>query len=89
MKSLLTFTNVLLPLLLGGCAMGSSRPNTSEDEFKLDRFQSEQQATTIYPVVIASFGSGHWGTFPKRLLVVCRQHELHRNTGHLYSASSS
>ena len=59
MKSLLTFTNVLLPLLLGGCPMGWSRPTTSEAEFKLDRFQCEQQAASIYPVVIASFGSGH------------------------------
>jgi hypothetical protein len=26
MKTLLTFTNVLLPLILGACAMGWSRP---------------------------------------------------------------
>jgi hypothetical protein len=44
--------------------MGSSRPNTSEAEFTLDRFQCEQQATTIYPVVIASFGSGHGAPSP-------------------------
>ena len=59
MKSLLTFTNVLLPLILGGCAMGWSRPNTTEAEFKLDRFKCEQQAAGRYPVVIASIGSGH------------------------------
>jgi len=59
MKSLLTFANVLLPLILGGCAMGWSRPNTTEAEFKLDRFECEQQAARIYPVVIASIGSGH------------------------------
>ncbi|TMH10026.1 MAG: hypothetical protein E6H68_17435 [Betaproteobacteria bacterium] len=59
MKSLLTFTNVLLPLILGGCAMGWSRPNTTEAEFKLDRFECEQQAAGRYPVVIASIGSGH------------------------------
>jgi hypothetical protein len=59
MKSLLTFTNVFLPLLLGGCVRGCSRPNTSEAEFKLDRFQCEQQAASIYPIVIESFGTGH------------------------------
>jgi hypothetical protein len=58
-KSLLTFTNVLPPLIPGGCAMGWSRPNTSEAEFKLDRFQCEQQAASMFPVVIASIGSGH------------------------------
>jgi hypothetical protein len=58
MKSLLAFTNVLLPLILGGCAMGWSRPNTTEAEFKLDRFECEQQAASMYPVLIASIGSG-------------------------------
>lgn len=60
MKSLLSFADALTVVAqLGGCASGWSRPNTSEAEFKLDRFRCEQQAASIYPVVIASLGSGH------------------------------
>jgi hypothetical protein len=60
MKSFLTFVGTLLLVpLLGGCAMGWSRPNTTEAEFKLDRFECEQQATKTYPVVITSIVSGH------------------------------
>jgi hypothetical protein len=60
MKSFFTFANALVGVaLLAGCAMGWSRPNTTEAEFKLDRFECEQQAASMYPVVIASIGSGH------------------------------
>ena len=59
MKSFLAPINVLPLFILGGCAMGWSRPNTTEAEFKLDRFQCEQQAASAYPVVIATIGSGH------------------------------
>jgi len=75
MKSLLTFTNVLLPLILGGCAMGWSRPKTTEAEFKLDRFECEQQAARMYPVLIASIGSGHEAPSPAN----CSSYAGHMN----------
>jgi len=63
MKSLLAFVHVMPLLLLAGCVMvmGWSRPNTTEAEFKLDRFQCERQAESAYPAVIATIGSGHEG----------------------------
>lgn len=45
--------------LLEGCAMGWTRPNTTEAQFNQDRFQCEQQAASTYPVVMASSGSGY------------------------------
>src|SRR5260370_7167794 len=55
--------------------MGWSRPNTAEAEFKLDRFECEQQAARLYPVVIASIGSGHEAPSPAN----CSSYAGHMN----------
>jgi hypothetical protein len=59
MKSAPTSACVILPVLLGGCAMGWTRPNTTEAELQQDRLQCEQQAVSMYPVVMGSSGSGY------------------------------
>ena len=59
MKRVLSLVLPLLAAFLGGCAMGWNRPNTTEAEFYSDRLQCEQQANSMYPVVLASTGSGY------------------------------
>ena len=59
MKSLLACAGVVSLILLGGCAMGWTRPNTTQAQFYRDRFQCEQQAANMYPVVMASAGPGY------------------------------
>ena len=48
---------LLLPLglcaaILSGCAIGWSRPNTTEAEFNQDRYECQQQAARMYPVMM-------------------------------------
>ena len=51
----------LCVVLLTGCAIGWSRPNTTEAEFNQDRYECEQQAAQMYPVVMVqrTIGSGY------------------------------
>jgi len=49
---------IVCVVFLAGCAAGWSRPNTTEAEFYQDRFQCEQQAASMYPVVMRSSGPG-------------------------------
>jgi hypothetical protein len=48
-------------VVLAGCAIGWSRPNTTEAEFYQDRYQCEQQAAQMYPVAMVqrTVGSGY------------------------------
>lgn len=59
MKYLLIITNLISLLVLSGCAMGWSRPNTTEAEFYQDKFQCEQQAASAYPVNMMATGVGY------------------------------
>ena len=59
MKSLLAGASLVSLILLGGCAMGWTRPNTTEAQFYQDRFQCEQEAASMYPVAMSSVGSGY------------------------------
>lgn len=59
MKSLLVSLVVVTATLLGGCAMGWTRANTTAAQFYQDRFQCEQQAASLYPVVMAPAGGGY------------------------------
>jgi hypothetical protein len=58
MKPLLS-SGMLSPLFLAGCAMGWTRPNTTEAQFYQDRFQCEQSAASMYPVMMTSAGPGY------------------------------
>ena len=49
---------VLLPAVLAGCAMGWSRPNTSDAEFYQDRVNCEGQAAAAYPPMMVTAGGG-------------------------------
>src|SRR5262245_25396209 len=49
---------IVCVVFVAGCAAGWSRPNTTEAEFHQDRFQCEQQAASMYPVVMRSSGPG-------------------------------
>lgn len=59
MKSVLTSSSLVSLFFLGGCAMGWTRPNTTEAQFYQDRFQCEQQAAGMYPIMMTSSGPGY------------------------------
>ena len=42
----------LYVVLLAGCAVGWTRPNTTEAEFNQDRYECQQQAAQMYPVMM-------------------------------------
>ena len=55
MQKILRFALLSLGLcsvLLSGCAFGWSRPNASEAESNQDRYECQQQAARMYPVVM-------------------------------------
>jgi hypothetical protein len=46
---------------IAGCAVGWTRPNTTESEFYGDRYQCEQDSARMYPVMMtqSSVGTGY------------------------------
>ena len=48
----------LCVVLLAGCAVGWTRPNTSESEFNQDRYECQQQAAQMYPVMMVQRTNG-------------------------------
>lgn len=48
-------------ILLNGCAIGWSRPDTTEADFYQDRYECTQQAAQMYPVMMyqRTIGSGY------------------------------
>ena len=49
-----TFCLLALLLPFGACTAVWDRPNTTEAEFNRDRFECQQQALSMYPVIISS-----------------------------------
>jgi hypothetical protein len=45
--------------VLSGCAIGWTRPGMTEAEFYADKAHCENQATQIYPVMLAPTGAGY------------------------------
>ena len=58
MKYLNVSIGIAVFVSLAGCAMGWTRPNTTEAQFYQDRFQCEGQAAQMYPVIMTSVGPG-------------------------------
>ena len=48
----------LCTVLLAGCAVGWTRPNTTEAEFNQDRYECRQQAAQMYPVMMVQRAIG-------------------------------
>ena len=59
MNAVFAFVTSACLLTLGGCAMGWTRPNTTEAQASQDRLQCEQQAASMYPVVMAPNGAAN------------------------------
>ena len=60
--SLLKFPAILFfTVSIAGCAVGWTRPNTTESQFYSDRYQCEQDSARMYPVAMtqSSIGTGY------------------------------
>ena len=59
MKIAIGFTTLLLMISIAGCGMGWTRPNTSEEEFRQDRYACEREAASMYPIAMQPSGPGY------------------------------
>jgi len=57
MKTVFGFVTSACLLTLAGCSMEWTRPNTTEAASSQDRLQCEQQALSMYPVMMSPTGT--------------------------------
>ena len=59
MKAVFAFVTSACLLTIGGCAMGWTRPDTTEAQANQDRLQCEQQAAGMYSIMMSPGGSAY------------------------------
>ena len=53
------FILAIVAVALAGCAIGWSRPNTTQADAQQDIYECQRQAASMYPVAMQSVGSGY------------------------------